>query len=230
MKIGFFSVLILFIGVKAFASDLVTDHMTKLEYDGYEYIVSDDYRAEDNVAIRQDLNGDMQPEILLGFQAYSGPKVKAPASFMILGKEENGKFVFRHIVQGNDRFGKIELIDVDKDGFDEIAFWSGGGMHYTTLQIYSYEDAKLECLFANGSACGVKFEIVDDISTIKIGRANWDKDGWCYADEPLWEVWKWNGEQFQYNEAQSTTSQSASEQTETERLLTKYKGMAMRKE
>jgi len=227
MKIVFLSISIIFIGTTTFAFGAATDYMTKLEHDGCEYVVSSDYSAENNVVIKQDLNGDMQPDILLGFQAYSGPKVKAPASFMVLGKEEKGKFILQHIIQGNDRFDKVELVDIDKDGSDEIVFWSGGGMHYTTLRIYRYNDAKLKCLFANGSACGIKFEPTGAIPAIRVGRANWDKEGWCYADEPLWEVWEWKGKRFQYNRPQSTTLQAASEQKETGGLLGKYEEMVM---
>ena len=184
------------IGSNAFAADIVTDYVTKFKHDGWEYFIDNDYRAKNNVVTKQDLNGDMSPEILLGFQAYSGPEVKVPSSFLVLGKEKNGEFIIQYMVQGNDRFEKVELIDIDKDGFNEIVFWSGGGMHYTTLRIYKYADTNLECLFDNGSACGIDFEMTGGVPAIKVGRANWDKEGWCYADEPLWEVWMWNGEEF----------------------------------
>lgn len=106
---------IFLIGSKAFGIDLVTNYVTKLKHNGWEYIVRAD---ENNIVIKQDFNGDIQPEMLLGFKAYCDPKVQAPASFVLLGKEEMGKFVSRYIIKGNDRFRRVELTDIDKDGLD----------------------------------------------------------------------------------------------------------------
>lgn len=121
-----------------------------------------------------------------------------------------------------DHMGELEFMSLNNDGFEQIVAWSYGGAHYTNIAIYGYKDSVLYKIFENGSACGVETDFEAEKPLIKIGRANWDKKGWCYADEPLWAVYKWNGRKFTYVRELST-AQEISENEEVNKFVDRVK-------
>ena len=123
-----------------------------------------------------------------------------------------------------DHMGEVEFASLNRDGFKQIIAWSDGGAHYTNIAIYGYKDGGLDKVFENGSACGVEMDFKAKKPTRKVGRANWEQKGWCYADEPLWQVYIWDGEQFVYDNKLSTSS-AISEQEEVQRFVDKAKGL-----
>jgi len=120
-----------------------------------------------------------------------------------------------------NHIGNVEFISLNKDNSKQIVAWSSGGAHYTNIAIYGYRDGKLYKIFKNGSACPVIADFKNDKPLIKVGRANWAQEGWCYATgEPLWQVYVWNGKEFVYDEKLSTTPE-ISEEEEVNRYINK---------
>jgi tetratricopeptide (TPR) repeat protein len=96
-------------------------------------------------------------------------------------------------------------------------------MHYTNIAIYGYKNGELYEIFENGSACLVETDFKAKRPMIKVGRENWEQEGWCYATgEPLWQVYVWNGKEFVYNKKLSTTPE-ISEQEATVRFINTVK-------
>ncbi|MFA5088434.1 MAG: hypothetical protein WC552_05305 [Candidatus Omnitrophota bacterium] len=178
------------------------------QLEGYSYCPG----TKEMIAVRHDFNGDGQMETLVGFQGYTDDEGSVPASFVMMGTEQDNKIKPMFILRGSDYFDKVELKDIDADGVPEIAFWSGGGAHYTDLDIYKYTDGGIKKIFSNGSACPVEFDDTTGFVRIKIGRERWDKPDWSYASgENLLEVWEWNGKEFQFKPNLSSVKKPLSE-------------------
>ncbi len=137
-----------------------------------------------------------------------------------------------------DHMGEVQIVSLNKDGFKQIVAWSQGGAHYTNVAVYGYKDGALYKIFENGSACEVKTDFKANKPTIKVGRANWGakektEDGeeidWSYASEPLWQVYRWDGKQFAYDEKLST-SPEISEHEEVQRYVDKAKSLMKKNE
>ena len=127
-----------------------------------------------------------------------------------------------------DHLDKVEFISLNKNGIKQIVAWSEGGMNYIGIAIYGYKDGGLYSIFKNGG-CGMEADFNAEKPIIKVGRANWgakvtQEDGtkteWCYANEPLWQVYVWNGKEFIYDKKLSSTSE-ISEDEESQRFLKK---------
>jgi len=132
-----------------------------------------------------------------------------------------------------ERLEKIEFVSLNKDGRKQIVVHSHSGMHYTNIAVYGYEKGRLHKIFEDGSACGIDAYLDDSPPLIKVGRANWDakvktEDGkeidWSYASEPLWQVYRWDGKEFVYDEKLSTAPE-ISENEEANRFVDKVKGL-----
>lgn len=119
-----------------------------------------------------------------------------------------------------DHMGKVEFVSFNNDGFKQIVTYSEGGSNYTNIAIYGYKDGKLYEIFENGSACGIEADFKAVKPMIKVGRANWKKKGWREGDEPLWQVYVWNGNEFIYDKKLSSTSEIG-EDEEGQRFLNK---------
>ena len=154
-----------------------------------------------------DFDGDGVDEIIASFRC-SPEGTEYPQPFHLIYDVIDGKpKLVKTIVPDNNYLGEIRIIDLEKGGKKEIAIFTHGGTHYTSLLIYKYEQDEYKCIFEDGSACGV--ELMDKmlIPSIKIGRANWDskvklEDGteinWSYSAEPLWEIHMWENGEFIY--------------------------------
>lgn len=198
--------LILCLSISCQTKDLIP---SQFEYEGVKYTYDPTFKEFESI-VKADIDGDSREETIVMF----GTREKAviPFAFVfVYGKD----YEFR--IPLYDYPGKIEVIDIDGDGKKELFLYGHGGAHYTKLFVYKYERNRLHKIFENGSACPVEFDAKSKI--IKVGRANWEEKDWCYASgEPLWEVYQWNGKEFEYKRELSTTEQ-ISELEEAERFV-----------
>jgi hypothetical protein len=80
------------------------------------------------------------------------------------------------------------------------------------LWVYRFRDGKPELLLAKGSAAGVELRQDPDTGDpqVWVGIENWDDPEWNYASgKRLWNVYRWTGQAFEFNQAFSTTSEVA---------------------
>jgi hypothetical protein len=207
----FLSAVMLSVSIAAFTQDPVVVNGAaamdrKFVFEKQQFTLSDTLSPYNNVTIRADFDGDHTQETLIGFQAYTYDyDFKVPVAFIAFGKETRGKFTPR-LRMGNEYFKQIELYDVDRDGLPEILFWSEGGAHFVTLDIYKYQKGELVKIFGNASACGIEFIRSKAPAAIKIGREQWNKPGWSYTSgDFLYELWEWHGNEFKFNEDASSS-------------------------
>lgn len=188
----------------------------KFMFDNKEYVIDYDFNLARHITIKYDFDGDKNIETLVGFQGQTNDDDKSLVSFIVLGNESNGKFKgVIHKIIGNDRFDNIELEDIDKDGLSEIIFWSAGGAHYTSIDIYKYTKGEMKLMFSNGSACGV--ETQKNPFTIKIYREDFNNPKWCYAMETnKYEIWQWDGKRLDCNKVLSTAKLMTEEEAQEE--------------
>ena len=168
-----------------------------------------------------DFDGDGVDEMIASFRC-SPEGTEYPQPFHLIYDVIDGKpKLVKTIAPDNNYLGEIRIIDLEKDGKKEIAIFTHGGAHYTSLLIYKYEQGEYKCIFDNGSACGVKFMDKTPIPSIKIGRANWDskvklEDGteinWSYSAEPLWEIHMWENGKFTYKPDLSSSKRLSEEE------------------
>lgn len=104
-------------------------------------------------------------------------------------------------------FIDAELVEITQDNLPDLIVYGHGGMHCEYLQIYTYREGKLTCLFDKGSPAGIEFKFDENYNPqIWIGRENWQDPKWCYAtSKRLWEVHVWNGKSFEYSKELSTS-------------------------
>lgn len=147
-----------------------------------------------------DLDGVGEKELVWTFRAEPTDGGFPRAFTLIYGSDK--KLI--KTIRGNMRPDSIELLDLD--GKKLLVIFTTGGNHYTSIAIYQYQNDDCTPVFEEGSASGVTFDKDSNPPVIKIGRGDWGKEGgWAYADEPLWEVYKWNGERFVYSKDLSNT-------------------------
>lgn len=178
----------------------------KFVFEKQQFTISNTLSPYNNVTIRADFDGDRTIETLVGFQAFTYDyDFKVPVAFIAIGKEVRGRFAHK-LRMGNEYFKQIELYDVDNDGNPEILFWSEGGAHFVTLDIYKYEKGSLRQIFGNASACTIEFLKDPKKPAVRIGRERWDDPEWSYTSgDFLYELWEWDGREFKYNEESSTS-------------------------
>ena len=118
---------------------------------------------------------------------------------------------------------KIEAIDIDHDGRKELFLYAYGGTRYTKFFVFKYEGEKgLHKLLENGSALGIELSMEDKTPMIKVGRAMGADEGWTLPNsEPRWEVYGWNGNDFQY-QAEASTAPQTPEPQEYQGLVGAY--------
>lgn len=160
-----------------------------------------------------DLNNDGKKEVIT-----SEDKFDTEAEGIITVLASDNKLIGNFSM--SDHLDKVEFISLNKDGLKQIAAWSYGGAHYTNIAIYGYKGGKLYKIFENGSACGIETDFKAKKPRIKVGSENWGKKDWCYADEPLWKVYVWNGKEFIYDKKLSSAAE-ISENEEAQRFLNK---------
>jgi hypothetical protein len=101
-----------------------------------------------------------------------------------------GSFTVRGI------FNRLEIVDLNEDGYKQIAVFCVGDGAYTNLALYSLKNGKLSKIFAAGSSCGIETNFRPGLSRIKVGREIKIENGVSYTDIPEWDAWVWSGERF----------------------------------
>ena len=178
---------------------------------------------DDNKGVRYgDFDGDGSNEAIASFRGIiSEQEYPIPQPFHLIYKFVDRKPVLvKTITTINDQLGEVRIIDLDKGGQKEIAIFCHGGAHYTDLSIYTYRLGEYRLIFHDGSACGIELKDTVVIPHIRIGRANWEEEGWSYASDPLWEIYAWDGENFVYKDNLSS-SRRITEKEENQRYIDK---------
>lgn len=105
---------------------------------------------------------------------------------------------FRGSFSMPEHLTELKFISLNSDGLKQIAAWSQSGMHFTNFAIYGLEaeEERIYKIFEAGSACGVVTDFESMPPQIKVGQARLDEPGWSYADEPDWEIWRWDSKEF----------------------------------
>jgi hypothetical protein len=188
--ITFLVLTMIFFSLPLYAADL-----EPFQYKEVTYKFDTRY-PERTMTLKDDLDGDGKIETVIGFQGVTSDSI-AGLSFVALGREVNGKFTPEVFVSGNDRFDNIEFKDVDGDKVNEIVFWSSGGMHFVSLDIYKMTNTGLKVLLRKGSAAGVDIEGDSFPYKIKVGKEKWEEPDWSYTKgTDRFEVYEWDGKEF----------------------------------
>ena len=149
------------------------------------------------LVIKKDLDGDGKAETITCTQEFlveDDWNAKVGGRVAISDDPNTGWFEI------SDRLESIEFIDLNNDGTRQIVVRMTGGMHYFALYIYGCKQGWLYKIFEDGSACGVITEFSSWRPAIWVGEVNYDDPNWCYADEPLWYIWYWDGSKFRLSE------------------------------
>ncbi len=163
-------------------------------------------RKDYETRFEADLNSDGKNELIWSFQAEPEKEMDGfPRAFTLIYEMQNGKEKLVKTIMGNMRPEDTRIVDLNKNGFKQLVIFTTGGNHYTNIAIYQYKNGNYEPIFEEGSASGITFDDKANPPIVKIGRGNWKKEGWSYATEPLWEIYQWNGRQFEYSKELSNT-------------------------
>jgi len=195
------------------ARDILSkDPSDQIQADGISYAPKEN---EEPVIVRADMDGDKKDEAIMAMQMYTVDANESPRSFasaLKVGEDGKAKALLMQIplneflgISVDDNNEKtIEVMDLNDDGKTEVAIWSSGGMHYHSLIIVGMSGGKVVELFNNGSRCPVEYDPSEDKKVISVGREDWPKHS--YADGTyLEEIWTWNGKEFVYDKAKSTS-------------------------
>ena len=92
-------------------------------------------------------------------------------------------------------FNKIEIIDLNEDGYKQIA------LHYedengNNLVIYNFKDSKLSKTFSFRSKCVIEAYFSSVLSRIKVGKPKAGQSDCSSGYPEEWETWVWMGEKF----------------------------------
>jgi len=179
-------------------------------WDCYEFVYEDGFREYETI-VKGNLDDDPEEEVVISFCARTKDDMQIATHFCqvydpIIGSENKIVYRLAKTICGNMYPGSIELSDLNGDGKNAIIMFSHGGMHGTDIYAYQYQEGDYQKIFDEVSACPIEFEVQQNTAFIKVGRENWEQENWCYASENnLWEVYRWNGAEFAYDETKSTT-------------------------
>ena len=155
-----------------------------------------------------DLNGDGKDEYIWSFRGEPGPRTSGfPRAFTLIYEMNGGKKELVKRVVGNMNPGKLEARDVDGDGKNELIIYTTGGVYnYLNIAICKYKKRSYDVVFEEGSAVSISLEGDGRDTLISVGRVDPKAQaGLSDQQEPLLEVYRWNGKTFQYSAALSTT-------------------------
>jgi len=185
-------------------SDLVVEKINN--EDGFKYAY-DPYWSQYETIELGNLDNDPEEEIVVSFGAsYRNDEednIDITMHFWQIYDLVDGKYKLIKTTWANQYPGGLILKDLNGDQRKEILIFSHGGAHYTNIYLYQWQNKEYKKIWEDGSGCGVEVLFNDAIPKIWIGIPNWKKPGWCYAAEPLWAVYEWNGGTFVYNEENS---------------------------
>lgn len=156
--------------------------------------------------LQEDVDGDGLKEYIIGTQLREG-NADVPYSCVLIGKPNRQKLDIQKQIVVGDYFGDVQLFDVNKDGVKDVVITGTSGMHWSDLVIIGWQNGKYETLWNTGSPSGVFFETdKDGNAQVRIGIPLTENQGWSYADEPDWEIWRWNGNEFVYQQGNTKES------------------------
>lgn len=204
MKFLIRSILILFLSSPLIYAEVtlkLEEDKIILEYENDVYAFpstqKDEYEGIQKV-LQEDIDGDGEKEYIIGVQLRHA-KAEVPISSVIIANQQGDVLEIQHQIHNADYFIDMEAFDVTKDGVMDLIIEGQSGMHFHELTIISWQDDKYVAFWDKGSACGVYFEVNEKGNAqVKVGIPLLEKEGWCYADEPDWEIWMWNGKKFEY--------------------------------
>jgi hypothetical protein len=185
----------------AIAQDAFPRPSKEFKYDNKTYYYISNWKKYER-ALYADLDYDGQNEAVISFAAGTKPDgwkegdVIFYMPFYQIYKKTGKEYALVKTIVGHQYLGGISVQDFSKDGRKQLVIWSSGGEHYTDIYIYEWREGEYKKIFENGSACEVRLESNKKIPEIWIGREDWNNKKWSYSDEPLWEVYVWNGKEF----------------------------------
>ncbi|MFH1442102.1 MAG: hypothetical protein ABIH18_08710 [Candidatus Omnitrophota bacterium] len=93
------------------------------------------------------------------------------------------------------KLNKVDFIDLNEDGFKQIAVFSRDTQEKYNLAIYKMKNNQLFRLFSIASSCGIDTDFSTVLSRIRVCKSGCE--GEYYANNIInWEVWVWSGERF----------------------------------
>ncbi len=138
---------------------------------------------------RIDLDGDGLKEFI---KIEDGLSADSKGAVVVLAADKSkiGDFAF------SGKFTRVEFVDLDSDGNQQLALWALEGTHYNSLIIYGLKNNRVYKIFDKSSPCPIEIETHSAIPKVKVGIPRLQEKGWTYEDEPDWQVWVWSGERF----------------------------------
>ncbi len=93
------------------------------------------------------------------------------------------------------QLNKVDFIDLNEDGFKQIAVFYRDSQEQYNLAIYKMKNNQLLKLFSIASNCGIDTDFSTVLSRIKVCKNGCA--GEYYANNITdWDVWIWSGERF----------------------------------
>ncbi len=89
-------------------------------------------------------------------------------------------------------FRKIEFVDLNDDGFKQMAIYYDTKDGYSNLAIYKLRDDKVTKIFFASSNCDVEGDFSSLLARVKVGK-NKEGNSECSGDT---DVWVYTGEKF----------------------------------
>ncbi|MFH1772317.1 MAG: hypothetical protein ABH872_05825 [Candidatus Omnitrophota bacterium] len=153
---------------------------------------------------RIDLDNDGKEEIIehsVWFDA-PGTMLPVPSIGEVVVYDNHGVRQSNFFMPGS--VDRIEFVVLANDGCKQIAAFSYDKNHHANIAIYGYKDNQLYPVFSSGSDCGIETCFDSDKPFIRVGAENLANEGSSCADEPLWQVYVWDGYEFVYNKEMSS--------------------------
>jgi hypothetical protein len=189
----------------------------KIEYEGGIYSYSPVFKTYEIITTGNLDDDRAKKEVLISFGAYNNTdkSKKYPAYFIQIYKftDSDKGYALLKTIKYEFNPGKIMLKDFNQDGIDEVAVFSHKEKHYAHIYIYQYQDGDYILIWNKGSYCGIEVDFEAEPVIIKVASSNLSAKilnakgqqvYWCYAAEPLWEVYSWSGDTFSYRQDLST--------------------------
>lgn len=136
-----------------------------------------------------DLNNDLMEEII---EVKDGSDTGVDTTIVIT-KQDKSK-IDSLTVYG--KFTKVEFIDLNEDGYKQIALFYEGKDNSSKLTIYNLKNNKLTKIFTIENKCGIDTDFSSVLARIKVGKSKAGQSD-CSANYPEdWEIWVWSGDKF----------------------------------
>ena len=209
-----FSSVLLLVFFSSFAIQFEILAPKEIEFRGVTYLYSLDWKEDESLS-SGNLDNDLGKEVIISFGTYynTNNNRKLTAHFIQIYKIINGDYKLIKTIKGCDYPGRVLLKDFNQDNIDEIVVFSHKKSHYAHIYIYQWKNGDYSLIWDKGSYCGVEIDLDAASALIKVAssdlsakilNAKGQEIYWCYAAEPLWEVYSWDGNTFSYRQDLST--------------------------